>query len=112
MNKNDLKAFTGRLHELRHEIQRLSDTTADDRRPVQLDQAAVGRLSRMDAMQGQAMHLETERRRTLERRRIDAALQRIEEDEFGNCVSCGDAIESKRLQHDPSVPTCLNCAKG
>ncbi len=72
----------------------------------------VGRLSRMDALQEQAMQVETERRRHQELQRIEAALERIDEGEFGYCAVCGDEIELKRLEHDPTVPTCIACAKG
>ena len=84
----------------------------DERKPVELDQQSVGRLSRMDAMQSQAMAKETERRRASEIKRIDAALLRLEEGEYGFCVTCGDDIDPKRLDFDPSIPTCINCARG
>ena len=67
-------ALVARLDSLRA----ASKTTADNRRPVELDQTSVGRLSRMDAMQGQAMALATERRRKDEARRVEAAIRRIE----------------------------------
>ena len=107
----DLKASKKRLMEMRGEIEELSEVTEEARKPVELDQTAVGRLSRMDALQTQAMQLETERRRSIEIQRIDAALQRIGEDEFGYCVSCGIEIESKRLENDPTTPTCFDCAE-
>ena len=81
-----------------------------DRAPVALDQDSVGRLSRIDAMQIQAMALAAGRRRTAERRRIDAALKRIEDGEFGHCLTCGEAINPARLENDPSVSQCLTCA--
>ncbi len=87
-----------------------SKTTADNRRPVELDQTSVGRLSRMDAMQGQAMALATERRRKDEARRVEAAIRRIDEGEYGYCISCGEGIAPKRLAVDPTIPTCIRCA--
>ncbi len=74
------------------------------------DQARLGRLSRMDAMQVQAMAGEVARRREVEIGRIDAGLKRIEEGEYGYCVSCGDEIAVKRLELDPTAPTCIACA--
>jgi len=109
--KIDNKAFKKRLTKMRKEVEALSEATEEARQPVQLDQSMVGRLSRMDALQNQAMQLETERRRTLEIQRINAALQRIEESEFGYCVSCGVDIEPKRLENDPTTPTCIDCAQ-
>ena len=75
-----------------------------------LDQQCVGRLSRMDALQSQAMSAETKRRRDQELRRIAAALQRIEEGEFGDCESCGGPIAEARLEIDPSATLCIRCA--
>lgn len=109
--KIDVKAFKKRLLKMRDEVEELSEVTEEARQPVELDQTTVGRLSRMDALQSQAMQLETERRRIVEKQRINSALQRIEEGEFGYCVSCGIEIESKRLDNDPTVPTCFDCAE-
>ncbi|MFT4560519.1 MAG: DnaK suppressor protein [Gammaproteobacteria bacterium] len=77
---------------------------------MELDQSRVGRLSRMDAMQGQAMSLEVKRRRKVQLQRIEVALQRVERDEYGDCVRCGEVVESKRLEFDPSILLCINCA--
>jgi DnaK suppressor protein len=81
-----------------------------ERAPVTLDQDSVGRLSRIDAMQLQAMALAAQRRRAAERGRIDAALKRLETGEFGHCLTCGEEIEPARLHNDPSVSQCLACA--
>lgn len=64
----------------------------------------------MDALQGQAMAQETERRRKNELQRIESALTRVRDGEYGYCVSCGDEISKKRLELDPSVPLCIDCA--
>ncbi len=109
--KIDVKAFRKHLTEMREEVEKLSEVTEEARQPVELDQTMVGRLSRMDALQSQAMQLETERRRTVEIQRINAALQRITDGEFGYCVSCGIDIEPKRLDNDPTTPTCFDCAE-
>lgn len=84
--------------------------SAQTRKPVELDQQSVGRLSRMDALQVQAMALETERRRQLRLRRIEVTLQRIDDGEFGFCVECGEKIQPKRIALDPTIPNCVKCA--
>jgi RNA polymerase-binding transcription factor len=83
---------------------------ADSRNTVELQQDSVGRLSRMDALQQQAMAQATERRRAAEGMRITAALTRIDDGEWGYCLSCGEEIAQARLRHDPSIPTCIKCA--
>ena len=81
-------------------------------KPVELDQQAIGRLSRMDALQNQAMAQAQVRRREQERVRIRAALKRIEDEEFGYCTDCGEEIEPARLSADLTIPRCLDCTRG
>lgn len=88
----------------------LISDTKENSNAVVLDQTSVGRLSRMDAMQGQAMAEEVKRRRDLELARIEAALGRIVDDEFGYCLNCGEDIAKKRIDLDPSISLCSKCA--
>lgn len=106
-----LKKFKAHLEKLRDELSELSRNAADSRKPVELDQTSVGRLSRMDALQSQAMQLETERRRGIELTRINAALERIEAGDYGYCTVCDEDIAIKRLEYDPSVPNCIDCQR-
>ena len=78
---------------------------------VELDQSRVGRLSRMDAMQVEAMARETERRRRIELTRLRAALARLDEGSYGECVVCGEDIAPGRLEHDPGATVCIDCAR-
>ena len=71
----------------------------------------MGRLSRMDAMQQQAMALASQRKRETEVKRIDAALARLEAGDYGFCVSCGEEISAKRLDLDPAIALCVACAR-
>ena len=79
---------------------------------VELDQQAVGRLSRMDALQNQAMAKANQTRRQTERTRLSAALSRIEAGEYGYCEDCGEEIAIGRLELDPAATRCIDCAKG
>tara|TARA_A100001391_G_scaffold183439_1_gene150671 strand:+ start:842 stop:1174 length:333 start_codon:yes stop_codon:yes gene_type:complete len=99
-----------RLIARRAELDAEDRANAGARDTVELQQDSVGRLSRMDAMQQQAMAQATERRRRVERARIEAALARIDEGEWGWCGVCGEEIAEQRLAHNPSVATCLGCA--
>lgn len=47
-----------------------------------------------------------------ELRMIEAALARIDEGEYGFCVSCGAEIAEERLDLLPATPFCRNCAPG
>ncbi len=86
--------------------------SADARETVTLDQQSVGRLSRMDALQGQAMAKATHARRRQERARLAAALQRIADGTFGRCEDCDEPIPEGRLRLDPAATRCVACARG
>jgi len=79
---------------------------------VELDQQAVGRLSRQDALLGQSMARATQARRDAQRRALVAALERIESGDFGYCEDCGEEIPGRRLELDPTARRCVSCASG
>ena len=112
LNAALIATFRERLEKERASSMKEDAESADDRGTVVLVQQSVGRLSRMDAIQRQAMAEASQRRRAARRRRIDAALTRIEEGEFGYCQECGEDIAPARLELDPTVPTCVSCARG
>jgi len=99
-----------RLLELRQELESVAATSKESSQVVELDQAKVGRLSRMDAMQAQQMAQASVRRRELMLRQISGALQRIENNDYGYCHSCEEPIPRKRLEFDPTALLCIHCA--
>ena len=107
----DSETFRETLLAKRAELQQIDESSAADSATVELDQQMVGRLSRMDALQAQEMALATKRRREIEVGRIDAALTRLDDGSFGDCLACGEEIDEKRLALDPASPTCIVCAR-
>lgn len=95
------------LTELALTIKELSSSAGNQ--SVGLDQTRVGRLSRMDALQQQAMAAGLRERLVLKRRRLEAALFRTQEGTYGKCCQCGDPIALERLQADLGSPFCLRC---
>jgi len=77
---------------------------------VELDQSTMGRLSRMDALQGQAMSKETKQRHEEGLRKIISALSRIESGDYGYCLKCDELISVARLEVDPAASLCISCA--
>ena len=100
-----------KLLRLREQLERTSQTSDDLSAVVELDQARVGRLSRMDAMQAQAMSQAVSRRRQATLAGITAALARMDNDEYGLCKSCEEPINPKRLEYDPTAVMCVSCAE-
>ena len=91
------------------ELRALSDGSREARAPVELDQQSVGRLSRMDAMQQQSIDVAREERRRRRLAVLNAALRRLDEDEYGYCLACGEDILPERLNIDPAVTLCVAC---
>ncbi|PIA67052.1 molecular chaperone DnaK [Ectopseudomonas toyotomiensis] len=91
------------------ELQSL-ECAAQSRDSVELDQSKVGRLSRMDALQQQAMLDANRERGRRERLRIEAAFRRIYESHYGYCAQCDEPIALGRLNFDPATPLCIECA--
>lgn len=112
LTAEDIADLKARLLAERADLEKGDETGADGQKTVELDQQSVGRLSRMDALQQQAMAQAQARRRTSRRARIDAALKRMSEEDYGYCEDCGEDIALKRLHFDPTVPKCLSCANG
>lgn len=108
----DLSALKKRLLARQVELRSLVESASESGKPVELDQTRFGRLSRIDALQSQAMAVELERRRMVELQRIESALGRIEEGEYGYCVRCDEEIPVKRLEKNPATPNCVDCASG
>jgi len=92
------------------ELTLIAQTTDEAASTVELDQSRVGRLSRMDALQAQSMSQESQRRNALELVAIEQALKRIDSDEFGDCLACGDPIAPMRLELNPTSTLCITCA--
>ncbi len=107
----DMAALRQTLLDRQAELKRLSEISAESREAVELDQTRQGRLSRMDAMQQQEMAKEADRRRQIDGQKIESALKRMETDDYGYCAACDEPIASKRLELDPAVSTCIQCAK-
>lgn len=110
MTPEQLHHFRQLLDAQQQELLAISASAQTSTQPVTLDQASVGRLSRMDAMQGQAMAVEAQRRREIQLQRIRAALARMQRGEYGLCTGCDEEIALRRLETDPAAPLCIACA--
>ena len=92
------------------ELDLLCALPSESRTPVKLDQPSVGRLSRIDAMQRQAMSIAHDARRQKRHIILKAARKRIEIGDYGYCHSCDEITGSQRLAIDPPVKLCVSCA--
>lgn len=109
--EQNMAYFRKQLLNRRQSISEANDEDAGSAATVELDQTRVGRVSRIDAMQAQAMSVAAADRREQEIGRIDAALMRLDEGEYGYCLECGQQIDVARLEADPAASHCVSCAE-
>lgn len=111
VHKLEINNFKKLLEKMRADLDDLESAYTASSATVILDQSSVGRLSRMDAMQGQQMALESERRRKEKLVQIKSALNRVESGIFGYCLLCDNEIAAGRLTIDPTVTRCVDCTE-
>lgn len=92
------------------ELQAISALSKSDRAIVELDQQSIGRVSRIDSLQVQAMAQAAEARRLSRIRQLQFSLERLQDEEFGYCIECGEFIGLARLDIDPATLRCIGCA--
>lgn len=110
LSDEQTEQYRQQLVALERELDELSESGEESAGTVELDQARVGRLSRMDALQGQAMLKEAQRRRKLQLAEVRRALLRIKSGEYGECQNCGEYISFERLDFKPETKFCIDCA--
>ena len=96
------------LATLAKELGSAHEASADSAATVDLDEP-IGRVSRIDAIQQQRM---VEANRATRQRRlvqVRAALRRLDEGEYGECVACGEQVGFRRLEAQPEAPFCIGC---
>lgn len=111
MTPDELEKFRKLLLQWRGDLLSTSAVRDESSATVHLDQQSVGRLSRMDAMQSQELAKATRVRADRQLKLITAALARIDNDEYGECRQCGEAINPRRLEIDPTSLHCIDCAR-
>lgn len=97
---------------IEEELERLEAESAGseaERETVAPDKA-IGRLSRLDAMQMQEVAKDAERRREVRLHALEAARDRIDNGEYGQCDRCGKWIPFERLDAQPEADRCGRCA--
>jgi|TARA_B110000914_G_scaffold179629_1_gene161699 DnaK suppressor protein len=70
---------------------------------------AIGRISRMDAINNKSVNEAALRQLEKQRLGLDQALIRLSNDKFGRCVRCGKKIPVARILLMPGATSCVRC---
>ncbi len=96
------------LRALRDELSAAFTDGAEHAKPVDLD-SPIGRVSRIDAIQMQQMAKESQYRLRDRLIAVKAAIERLEDDDYGFCIVCDDPIGYARLKVAPESVACIRC---
>ena len=109
MTPSDLDRFRELLSDLDRDIRiELNQDSAADS-SITPDNA-IGRLTRMEAIQAQSISNAGKSRQGKRLLMIKRALEAIDNGSYGTCVSCGDTIPVGRLEIRPESRLCVKCA--
>ncbi|MFT5693262.1 MAG: DnaK suppressor protein [Oceanicoccus sp.] len=100
--KDDLEALSKKL-------KKQLESTVAQTQPIKLDQQAIGRVSRIDAIQQQEMVKANRRQSQLQLNRVQEALDAFDLGEFGFCKNCDESIGFARLKIGPDSSLCIRC---
>lgn len=112
LTASELDELTRALTTLQDELVDALERASEHARPVTLDQQSVGRVSRVDALQQQALASSSRRNLELRLSQVRAALHAVQEGEYGYCKRCEEPIGYRRLSAKPEAPLCLACQGG
>jgi DnaK suppressor protein len=104
-----LERFRMRLEARGREIRTTIERSSDQTTRVKPD-SAIGRLTRVDAVQAGYVSDAVRSQLRAELARVERALRNIEDGTFGICRSCGDALSEARLDAKPDANLCIACA--
>jgi DnaK suppressor protein len=110
MDAAQLEHYRTILFQLRDELRSSLSQVLAATSPVSPDKA-IGRLTRLEAMQSQQMALEMKRRQEGRLRLVELALEKIKKGVYGTCLRCEEEIAPNRLKAHPETPVCVRCAE-
>ena len=93
------------------ELEKSMPSLKEAAKPVKLDQSAVGRLSRMDALRAQGMQQRAYDSALAKLGSLKSSLQKVDDDDFGLCSECEEPIGVERILAVPESSLCINCAR-
>ena len=71
---------------------------------------SIGRVSRMDAINNKSVVDAALRTKRAKLTKLKVALNKIDDDNFGNCAMCNNPIQPMRLMFMPESTRCVRCA--
>ncbi len=109
LTETQIAEFRDELERQLAKLEKSMTVTDEALKTVELDQGAVGRLSRMDSLQNQSLAKSLRERESVRLALIREALRRLDAGTYGVCITCGAPVAEERLFVFPESGTCARC---
>ena len=109
LTESQVAEFRDELERQLAKLKKSMTVTDEALKTVELDQGAVGRLSRMNSLQSQGLAKGLRERESTRLGLIQEALRRLDAGTYGVCIVCGGAVAAERLFVFPESGTCVRC---
>jgi DnaK suppressor protein len=108
MDKKKLEQFKKKLEERQRELRRIVSRTEQDGRAADSEAAQdIADKAANSYNKEFLFHQSNNERQLLQM--VEGALERVRQGHFGQCISCGGEINSKRLEAVPWTRYCIAC---
>lgn len=108
MDKKKLEQFRKQLEERQTELRKIVARTEQDGRDADVGTAQdIADRAANSYTKEFLFHQSNNERQTLQM--VEAALARIREGSFGECINCGEEINLRRLEAVPWTRYCIAC---
>ncbi len=108
MEKKKIEILKKRLEDRQRELRHIMNRTAQDGRDADLESAQDIADRAANSYNKEFLFSQSNNERQL-LQMVDSALARIREGSFGQCISCGEEINPKRLEAVPWTRHCIEC---
>jgi DnaK suppressor protein len=108
MDKKKLESFRKQLEERQQDLRKIVARNEQDGRDADVGTAQdIADRAANSYTKEFLFHQSNNERQLLQM--VESALSRIREGVFGECISCGNDINAKRLEAVPWTRYCINC---
>ena len=102
-------ALKEKIHEEIGKIEQAIVPLLDATKPISPENS-IGRVSRMDAINNKSVAEAALRSAKTKLSKLQIALTKIDNKDFGNCSNCKNPIRPARLMYMPESTRCVRCA--
>lgn len=105
----DKEALRLKIEEEIVKTESLINSLKDFTQPISPENA-IGRISRMDAINNRSVNEASLRQATSKLKNLEIAREQINQPSFGICIKCKQPIPEGRIMLMPQTKKCVNCA--